>query len=67
MTQDWCCFQSARHACRRQASPIAATICASTHLPLRLWFRAMYQLTQSKQGISRIELGRRFRASPLSA
>jgi hypothetical protein len=32
---------------------------ASTHLPLRLWFRAIYQLTQTKQGISSIELGRR--------
>ncbi len=38
-------------ACRR-SSPIAGTIYASTHLPLRLWFRAMYHLTQSKQGIS---------------
>ena len=45
--------------CRRQTSPIAGTIFASTHLPLRLWFRAMYHLTQSKQGISSIELGRR--------
>ena len=31
-----------------------------TYLPLRLWFRAMYHLTQSKQGISSIELGRAF-------
>src|SRR5271169_5331585 len=44
-------------SCRRQTSPIAGTIFASTHLPLRLWFRAMYHLTQSKQGISSIELG----------
>src|ERR1700719_4573329 len=27
--------------CRRQTSPIAGTIFASTHLPLRLWFRAI--------------------------
>src|SRR3954466_9496969 len=47
------------NACRRQTSPIAGTIFASTHVPLRLWFRAMYHLTQSKQGISSIELGRR--------
>jgi len=46
-------------ACRRQTSPIAGTIFASTKLPLRTWFRAMYHLTQSKQGISSIELGRR--------
>ena len=44
--------------CRRQTSPIAGTIFASTHVPLGIWFRAMYQLTQSKQGISSIELGR---------
>ena len=45
--------------CRRQTSPIAGTIFASTKLPLLTWFRAMYHLTQSKQGISSIELGRR--------
>jgi ribosomal protein L37AE/L43A len=45
--------------CRRQTSPIAGTIFASTKLPLTVWFRAMYHLTQSKQGISSIELGRR--------
>ena len=45
--------------CRRQTSPIAGAIFASTKLPLRTWFRAMYHLTQSKQGISTIELGRR--------
>jgi len=28
-------------------------------LPLRTWFRAMYHMTQGKQGISSIELGRR--------
>jgi hypothetical protein len=39
--------------------PIAGTIFASTHLLLRLWFRAIYHLTQTKQGISSIELGRR--------
>ena len=46
-------------ACRRQTSPIAGTIFAATKVPLRIWFRAMYHLTQSKQGISSIELGRR--------
>jgi Transposase zinc-ribbon domain len=54
-------------ACRHQASPIAGTIFASTHLPLRLWFRAMYHLTQSKQGISSIELGRRLGVTQTSA
>ena len=47
------------NACHRQTSPTAGTIFASTHLPLRLWFRAIYHLTQSKQGVSSIELGRR--------
>jgi len=40
-------------------SPIAGTIFASTKLPLRTWFRAIYHLNQTKQGISSIELGRR--------
>ena len=46
-------------ACRRQTSPKAGTIFASTKLTLRQWFRAMYHMTQSKKGISSIELGRR--------
>jgi transposase-like protein len=46
-------------ACRRQTSPIAGTIFAATKLPLRTWFRAIYHMTQTKQGISSIELGRR--------
>ena len=54
-------------ACRRQTSPIAGTIFASTHLPLRLWFLAMYHLTQSKQGISSIELGRRLGVTQTTA
>src|SRR5674476_865354 len=53
--------------CRRQTSPIAGTIFASTHVPLRIWFRAMYQLTQSKQGISSIELGRRLGVTQTTA
>ncbi|KDM65639.1 transposase zinc-ribbon domain-containing protein [Acidiphilium sp. JA12-A1] len=53
--------------CRRQTSPIAGTIFASTKLPLRTWFRAMYHLTQSKQGISSIELGRRLGVRQTSA
>ena len=54
-------------ACRRQTSPIAGTIFASTKLPLRTWFRAMYHLTQSKQGISSIELGRRLGVTQTTA
>src|SRR3954454_3171839 len=55
------------NACRRQTSPIADTIFASTHVSLRLWFRAMYHLTQSKQGISSIELGRRLGVTQTTA
>ena len=46
-------------SCRRQTSLIAGTIFASTKVPLRTWFRAMYHLTQSKGGISSLALGRR--------
>ena len=53
--------------CRRQTSPIAGTIFASTHLPLRLWFRAIYHLTQTKQGISSVELGRRLGVTQTTA
>jgi ribosomal protein L37AE/L43A len=45
--------------CRRQTSPIAGTIFTSTKLPLRMWFRVMYHLTQSKQRMASIELARR--------
>jgi len=38
-------------ACHRQTAPIAWTIFASTKLRVRSWFRAIYYLTQSKQGI----------------
>ena len=53
--------------CRRQTSPIAGTIFASTHLPLQLLFRAIYHLTQTKQGISSIELGRRLGVTQTTA
>src|SRR6201984_3818381 len=51
-------------ACRRQTSVIAGTIFAATKLPLCTWFRAMYHLTQSKGGVSSIELGRRLGVTP---
>ena len=51
------------NACRTQTSLISGTIFASTKLPLTIWFRAMYHMTQSKQGISRIELMRRLGVS----
>ena len=54
-------------ACRTQTSPIAGTIFASTKVALTVWFRAMYHLTQSKQGISSIELGRRLGVTQTTA
>ena len=36
-------------------------------MPLQLWFRAIYHLTQSKQGISSIELGRRLGVTQTTA
>jgi ISXO2-like transposase domain/Transposase zinc-ribbon domain len=54
-------------ACRRQTSPIAGTIFAATKVPPRTWFRAMYQLTQTKQGISSVELARRLGVTQTTA
>ena len=54
-------------ACRRQTSPTAGTIFDSTKLPLTAWFRAMYLITQTKQGISSIELGRRLGTTQTTA
>ena len=47
------------NGCRRQTSPIACTIFAATKLPLTTWFRGLYQMTQTKQGISSLEMARR--------
>lgn len=55
------------NACRRQTSQIAGTIFHSTKLPLTIWFRAMYLITQTKQGISSIELGRRLGVTQTTA
>ena len=45
--------------CRTQTSLTAGTIFHSTKLPLKTWFRASYHITQSKGGISSLELARR--------
>lgn len=47
------------NACRTQTSLTAGTLFASTKLDLAVWFRAMYHMTQTKQGISALELSRR--------
>src|SRR3982751_4622601 len=45
--------------CKRQLSLTAGTVFQDTKLPLTAWFAAIYHLTQSKGGISSIELARR--------
>jgi transposase-like protein len=55
------------NACRKQTSVKAGTIFACSKLPLRLWFKAMYLITQSKKGISSIELGRRLGVTQTTA
>jgi transposase-like protein len=55
------------NACRKQTSVKAGTIFASSKLPLRIWFKAIYHVTQSKKGISSIELGRRLGVTQTAA
>jgi ribosomal protein L37AE/L43A len=45
--------------CKRQIRLAAGTVFQDSKLPLTVWFAAIYHLTQSKGGISAIELGRR--------
>ena len=45
--------------CGRQVSVIAGTILAQSKKPLALWFRAIFEVTASKQGISAAELQRK--------
>jgi len=51
------------NACRTQTSLTAGTIFAATKLDLTVWFRAMFHMTQTKQGISALELSRRLDVS----
>jgi transposase-like protein len=45
--------------CKKQVRLTAGTVFQDSKLPLTVWFLAIYHLTQSKGGISSIELGRR--------
>ena len=45
--------------CKRQLRLTAGTVFQDSKLPLTTWFAAIYHLTQSKGGISSVELGRR--------
>ncbi|MDJ0864052.1 MAG: IS1595 family transposase [Gammaproteobacteria bacterium] len=51
------------HRCHRQTSLTSGTVLASTKLPLWTWFLAMYLLTQTKNGISALELHRQLGVS----
>jgi hypothetical protein len=53
--------------CRHQCSLTSATLFAATKLPLRVWFQALYFLTQAKNGISALELSRSLGISDNSA
>src|SRR5215475_6113184 len=55
------------HRCHRQSSLTSGTIFAATKLPLRVWFLAMYLLSQAKNGISGLELSRALGVSYNSA
>lgn len=44
--------------CRHQASVTAGTIFQASHVPLRVWFRAIWQVTSQKQGASAIGVQR---------
>ena len=45
--------------CKRQVRLTAGTVFQDSKLPLTTWFAAIYHLTQGKNGISSVELGRR--------
>ena len=44
--------------CGRQTSVTAGTLFADTHLPLRLWFEALWHVTSQKSGASALGLQR---------
>ena len=45
-------------ACHTQTSLIAGTLFQSTHLPLTIWFLAIYLISQAKTGLSALALSR---------
>jgi transposase-like protein len=44
--------------CQRQISPTAGTIFEGTRKPLRLWFQAMWYVTNQKHGVSALGVQR---------
>src|SRR5512134_106205 len=59
-TEEWTTgrgqFRCAR--CQRQTSPTAGTIFEGTRKPLRLWFQAMWYVTNQKHGVSALGVQR---------
>ncbi|CAN5500933.1 hypothetical protein BH09VER1_BH09VER1_53490 [soil metagenome] len=49
----WLCRQ-----CRKQVSILVGTVFQDTHLPLTIWFRAMWHVTSQKNGMSALGLQR---------
>ena len=56
----WVTDRALRHCrnCGRQTSVTAGTLFADTHLPLRLWFEAIWQVTSQKYGASALGMQR---------
>ncbi len=56
----WVTARGLRHCrgCGRQTSVTAGTLFAGTHLPLRVWFEALWHVTSQKSGTSALGLQR---------
>lgn len=56
----WLTERGLRHCrgCDRQTSVTAGTLFADTHLPLRLWFEALWHVTSQKYGASALGMQR---------
>jgi len=56
----WLTDRGLRHcrSCGHQTSVTAGTLFADTHLPLRLWFEAIWQVTSQKYGASALGMQR---------
>ena len=53
--------------CRRQSSSTAGTVLHRTHLPLTVWFWAIYLVAQDKRGVSASQLSRELEIAYSSA
>lgn len=52
------CGRRICRACRRQVSVMAGTVFQDSHVPLTVWFRAMWYVTSQKNGASALGLQR---------